>query len=76
MPKAVAGVAAAEAELALVPEEPAQQGPVAAREERARRPEAVGMLLVVVHRPERSVEARHQVRSEGERLLTAIQTVL
>ena len=66
----------AEAELALVPEEPAQQGPVAAKEERARRPEAAGMLLVVVHRPERSVEARHQVRSEGERLLTAIQTVL
>ena len=73
MPKAVEVVAA---EPALVQQERAQPGLVAAKEERARRPEAVGMLLVVVHRPERSVEARHQVRSEGERLLTAIQTVL
>ena len=74
MPKeAVAEVAAAEAELALVPEEPAQQGPVAAKEERARRPEAVGMLLVVVLRPERSVEARQRERLAEERRPTALR---
>ena len=69
MPKAVEGVAA---ELALVQQERAQQGLVAVKEEPARRPEAVEMLSVEVHQPERSVEARQRERLAEERRPTAL----
>ena len=58
--------------VALAPEqrEPAQQGLVAAKEERVRPRQAAAMLLVVGRRPERSGEARRRERSAVERLLT------
>ena len=70
MPK---GVEVAAAELALVQQEWEQQGLVAAKEERARRPEAVEMLSVEGHQPERSVEARQRERLAEERRPTALR---
>ena len=79
MPKEVVaeGVAALEA-VVLAPErrEPAQQGLVAAKEERARQPQAGVMLLVVERQRERSVEARQQARWAVEHWAPALQAVL
>ena len=73
MPKAVEAVEVVAAELALVQQERAQQGLVAVKEEPARRPEAVEMLSVEGHQPERSVEARQRERLAEERRPTALR---
>ena len=75
MRKAVVG-AEVEAELALVPQERARQGLVVAKEERAHRPEAVGMLSVAARRPVRSEEALRPARWAVVHRLAALQTVL